>query len=159
VTPSRFIASGGGAGFFPVAPGTAGSVVGVVTGAALLAVSPWLLGAGAVAAAVGGTAAIRQATGMDWLVATTGDHDDPGWVVIDEIAGQMIALLALPRPGWGGVLLALALFRLFDIWKPGPIGWADRQSGAMGVMGDDVLAGVAAGLLVAVAHASAPGLI
>ena len=63
--------------------------------------------------------------------------------MIDEVAGQMIALLALPRPGWAGSLAAFALFRAFDIAKPGPIGWADRQGGAAGIMADDVLAGVA----------------
>jgi phosphatidylglycerophosphatase A len=148
MTPARFVAAGFGSGFFPVAPGTAGSVVGVTLGVALLAASPWLLAGGAAAAAVGGTVCIRAATGMGWLGSAKGDHDDPGWIVADEIAGQMIALLALPRPGWLGAALAFALFRLFDIWKPGPVGWADRQGGAMGVMADDVLAGVAAAALV-----------
>ena len=46
-----------------------------------------------------------------------------------------------------GLLLAFALFRLFDITKPGPIGWADRQPGALGIMLDDVLAGLLAALL------------
>jgi phosphatidylglycerophosphatase A len=142
------MAGGFGSGFFPVAPGTAGSVVGVAIGVALLAWSPWLLAGGAAVAAVGGTACIRAATGMGWLGSEKGDHDDPGWIVIDEIAGQMIALLALPRPGWMGVALAFALFRLFDIWKPGPVGWADRRGGAVGVMADDVLAGLAAGAVV-----------
>ncbi len=148
MTPARFLAGGFGAGFFPVAPGTAGSVVGLAFGAALLEGSPWLLAGGAVVAALGGTVCIRAATGMGWLGSAKGDHDDPGWIVVDEIAGQMIALLALPRPGWLGAALAFALFRLFDIWKPGPVGWADRQGGAVGVMADDVLAGVAAGALV-----------
>jgi phosphatidylglycerophosphatase A len=142
------MAGGFGSGFFPVAPGTAGSVVGVAIGVALLAWSPWLLAGGAAVAAVGGTVCIRAATGMGWLGSEKGDHDDPGWIVIDEIAGQMIALLALPRPGWVGVALAFALFRLFDIWKPGPVGWADRRGGAIGVMADDVLAGLAAAAVV-----------
>jgi phosphatidylglycerophosphatase A len=143
---ARLIAAGGGAGFFPVAPGTAGSVVGVALGVGLLAVSPWALLAGAVAAACGGVVATRAATGLGWRGA---DKNDPGWIVIDEIAGQMIALLALPRPSWLGVALAFALFRLFDIWKPGPVGWADRQGGAFGVMADDVIAGaIAFGILV-----------
>ncbi len=143
---ARLIAAGGGAGFFPVAPGTAGSVVGVALGVGLLAVSPWALLAGAVAAACGGVVATRAAAGLGWRGA---DKNDPGWIVIDEIAGQMIALLALPRPSWLGVALAFALFRLFDIWKPGPVGWADRQGGAFGVMADDVIAGaIAFGILV-----------
>ena len=159
MTPARWIASGGGSGFFPVAPGTAGSVVGVALGAAFLAVSPWLLGAAAIVSAVGGTVAIQNATSMGWLGATKGENDDPGWIVIDEIAGQMIAMLALPRPSWAGVVLAFALFRLFDIAKPGPVGWMDRQGGAAGVMGDDVLAGIAAAALVALGHWGVPGYI
>jgi phosphatidylglycerophosphatase A len=158
MTPARFIAGGFSAGFAPVAPGTAGSVVGVAIGVALLAWSSWLLAGGAVVAALGGTVCIRAATGMGWLGSAKGDHDDPGWIVVDEMAGQMIALLALPRPGWVGVGLAFALFRLFDIWKPGPVGWADRQGGAVGVMADDVLAGVAAGVLVYLAEVFIPPL-
>eukprot|EP01031_Cornospumella_fuschlensis_P050023 gene50023-61225_t len=64
---------------------------------------------------------------------------DPGWVVVDEAAGQSLALAA--ATGWVGVLLAFALFRLFDITKPGLVGWADRQKGPFGVMADDVIAG------------------
>ena len=83
-----------------------------------------------------------------WAVQRIGGEDDPGWITIDEIAGQLIALLPLGRPSLPGLLLAFGLFRLFDIWKPGPVGWADRQHGAFGVMADDVLAGlIAAGLL------------
>jgi phosphatidylglycerophosphatase A len=157
MTPARWIASGGGSGFFPVAPGTAGSIVGVALGVAFLAISPWLLGGATIVAVVAGTVAIRNATCMGWLGAKKGENDDPGWIVIDEIAGQMIAMLALPRPSWAGVVLAFALFRLFDIAKPGPVGWMDRQGGAAGVMGDDVLAGIAAAALVALGHWGVPG--
>jgi phosphatidylglycerophosphatase A len=156
MTFARWIASGGGAGFSPWAPGTAGSIVGAAIGAVCLAASPWVLAAVAAVATLCGTLAIRHATGMSWRGAEKGEHDDPGWIVIDEIAGQMIALLALPRLSWIGVALAFALFRLFDIAKPGPVGWADRSGGAAGVMGDDVLAGIAAALLVAAAHWMAP---
>jgi phosphatidylglycerophosphatase A len=63
-------------------------------------------------------------------------------VVIDEVAGQMVALLgATWRPSWAGLLIAFALFRLFDIAKPGPVGWADRRSGSLYVMADDLIAG------------------
>ena len=67
--------------------------------------------------------------------------------MIDEVAGQWIAMLALRSMHWPGVLAAFALFRLFDITKPGPIGWADRQPGAFGIMADDVLAGAAAAIV------------
>lgn len=85
------------------------------------------------------------------------DHD-PSEIVIDEVVGQWIALspviigatvagssiLAL----WPGWIAAFALFRLFDIVKPGPVGWADRKNNATGVMLDDVIAGVLAGICV-----------
>ena len=100
-------------------------------------------------------------------VETAGKEDhDPSEIVVDEVAGQWIALLpvsfGLAASGapvfalWPGILGAFVLFRLFDIWKPGPIGWADRRGDAMGVMLDDVIAGVFAalsvGLLAALAH-------
>lgn len=94
-------------------------------------------------------------------------REDPSEVVVDELVGQWIALWPLsfglwqagagdwvfPWPGW---VAAFVLFRLFDIWKPGPVGWADRMATPLGVMLDDVIAGVlaAAGVaaLAAIAH-------
>ncbi len=150
---ARILALGFGAGLSPRAPGTAGSLAGLALGLKLLAHSRLLLGLGTAAVIVIGLWATRVATGQPWLSASKGHHDDPGWVVIDEVAGQMLALLALPRPGWAGALAALALFRVFDIAKPGPIGWADRQGGAAGIMADDVLAGMAAALVLGLAQA------
>ena len=70
-----------------------------------------------------------------------------------KVPGMWIAMLGLARPGWIGLALAFMLFRLLDITKPGPVGWADRQAGAGGIMGDDVIAGViAAVILWAVSH-------
>ncbi len=131
---ARFVASGFGSGWAPVAPGTFGSLVGLVIGAvALTWWRPGVVVAAAVAAAVG-----------VWAIAGCAAGDDPGWVVIDEIAGQLVALLPLARLSPAGLLAAFALFRLFDITKPGPIGWADRRHDAWGVMGDDLIAGAAA---------------
>ena len=146
-TPAWWIASGFGSGAAPTAPGTAGSLVGLAIGLPLLHASPALVLLAIAAAMAGGLWAIRAATGQTLLGHTKGDHDDPGWIVIDEIAGQMIALLALHRLTWISVALAFALFRLFDITKPGPIGWADRQGGAVGIMADDILAGIAAAII------------
>lgn len=92
-------------------------------------------------------------------IETAGKDDhDPSEIVIDEVAGQWIALwplsygawhmgidITLLYPGW---IVAFGGFRLFDIWKPGPIGVADRRGDALGVMLDDVIAGVFAGVLV-----------
>jgi phosphatidylglycerophosphatase A len=76
---------------------------------------------------------------------------DPNEVVIDEIAGQAIALaglhIAFPGPApWPGVLAAFALFRLLDVTKPGPIGALERLPGGLGIMADDLLAGLVVAL-------------
>jgi phosphatidylglycerophosphatase A len=132
---ARLIASGFGVGFVPAAPGTAGSVLGLALGAALLALSPAALALGAVGVTAVGLWAIERA-----LIGETAH--DPGWIVIDEVAGQMVALLgAAWRPSWAGLLFAFALFRLFDIAKPGPVRWADRRSAPVFVMADDLIAG------------------
>lgn len=135
---ARLIASGLGAGRAPVAPGTVGSAVAAGLGWGLLHGPAWAL-----------PVAILLACGLGWwAVGRAGGGDDPGWVVIDEFAGQWIALLGLAHPSPAGLIAAFLLFRLLDITKPGPIGWADRQHGAFGVMADDVIAGaLAAGLL------------
>jgi phosphatidylglycerophosphatase A len=157
MTPSRLLASGFCSGFAPVAPGTAGSLVGIILGAALLHVSPWALLAGTALATIGGVYATMRATGLPLRSHNKTAMDDPGWVVIDEIAGQFCALLLLPRPSWAGAALAFAAFRALDITKPGPIGWADRQAGVVGIMADDILAGLAAAAIVGLAHSLAGG--
>ena len=88
------------------------------------------------------------------------DNHDPSEIVIDEVVGMWIALLPLASitasrgldtlAMWPGWITAFALFRLFDITKPGLVGWADRRDDATGVMLDDVIAGVFAALCVLV---------
>lgn len=97
------------------------------------------------------------------------EHDlDPNYVVVDEVVGQWLALWPLsfglwqmgapahlfPWPGWVG---AFVMFRLFDTAKVGPVGWADRKKGPMGVMLDDVIAGAMAAAVVTLAAAAAHG--
>jgi phosphatidylglycerophosphatase A len=138
---SRCVAAGFGAGFSPRAPGTAGALLGLVLGVPLLLAPPFVLASAVLLVSLLGFWAIRAAR----------VEGDPGWVVIDEIAGQWVALLGLARPTVIGLAAAFALFRLFDIVKPGPVGWADRQGGAAGIMADDLIAGaIAAGILWAV---------
>lgn len=146
---SRLIASGFGSGFAPVAPGTVGSLVALAFGALLLIASGWALPLAIVLATLVGL----------WVIGPAGGADDPGWVTIDEFAGQWIALLPLSAPSPLGLLAAFALFRLFDITKPGPVGWADRQHGAAGVMGDDIIAGALAGAVLWGFQQSWPGVI
>jgi phosphatidylglycerophosphatase A len=137
---ARFIASGAGAGFAPRAPGTFGSLLGLILGAGLLYFGHAVLLLAILLVSAAGIWAIRQ----------VGSADDAGWIVIDEIAGQMIALLALPFASLPGLVLAFALFRLFDITKLGPVGLLDRRHDEWGVMGDDWVAGACAFVCVAV---------
>ncbi len=128
---AQMIASAGGVGFAPRAPGTFGSLVGVLIGAVLLQMGHGPLLAGVIVSSVIGV----------WAVWAVGGQNDPGWIVIDEVAGQMLTMLALPRVSAAGLLIAFGLFRLFDIWKPGPVGIADQRHDAIGVMADDWAAG------------------
>ena len=105
--------------------------------------------------------AIVVAMGAGWWATaemTRGAEDhDPSEIVVDELVGQWIALVPVmiglthAQVGfwqlWPGVVTAFVFFRLFDIWKPGPVGWADRQNTALGVMLDDVIAGVMAAIV------------
>ena len=130
---ATLISAGFGVGFAPKAPGTFGSLLGLLIGCLLLDHGHGPLAIGVVMASVIGLVAIPR---------TGRQGDDPGWIVIDEIAGQMIALLGLPYLTGSGVLLAFLLFRLFDIRKPWPISLADAKHDALGVMADDWIAGV-----------------
>ncbi|MCD9146854.1 phosphatidylglycerophosphatase A family protein [Pseudophaeobacter flagellatus] len=147
---ARMIATVGGIGYLHPAPGTWGSLIALPLAYGLhqLGGFPLLALATILATGLG-----IWATG----VMTRGEaNHDPSEIVIDEVAGQWLALWALSYPAWAhgiaisalwpGWIAAFALFRLFDIWKPGPVGWADRQAGPVGVMLDDVIAGMFAGL-------------
>ncbi|MDA0962690.1 MAG: phosphatidylglycerophosphatase A [Proteobacteria bacterium] len=153
MTPARVIATFFGAGLLRPAPGTWGSLAAlpVALGLHLAGGFPLLAVATVIAFGLGWWATAQVTVGA-------GDHD-PSWIVIDEVAGMWIALWAVSWPAWAhglavtalwpGWVAAFLLFRLFDIWKPGPVGWADRKGGPLGVMLDDVIAGVFAGLGVA----------
>ena len=137
MTLARLVASGGGIGFMPQAPGTWGSLLAALAGAALLAGGRWPLVIGIV---------LVTAAGL-WAIPRAGGGGDPGWVVIDEVAGMWIAMLPLARASLLGTLVAFLLFRVLDISKPGPIGRLDRVPGRVGVMADDLAAGSAAAIL------------
>ena len=149
VTVSRAVASLCGVGLCPLAPGTAGSLVALGAGAGLLHLNFWALLGGVLLAVIGGLWAIRAEMAAG----------DAGWIVIDEVAGQWIALLGLAGLTLPGVLAAFLLFRLFDIAKPGPVGWVDRRHDAVGVMGDDVVAGAMAALTLVAVRAVWPELL
>jgi phosphatidylglycerophosphatase A len=130
-----------GAGFLKPGPGTYGSVAALLLwyGAAhAFSVTPAILSEATAAAAIIVTLLGIQAS---TIVARESARKDPGFVVIDEVAGQLIALLFM-RPDWKHALLALLLFRLFDIFKPWPIRKLEALPEGTGIMLDDVAAGV-----------------
>ncbi|WP_420863618.1 phosphatidylglycerophosphatase A [Algirhabdus cladophorae] len=147
---SHIIATFGLVGHLRPAPGTWGSFAALVVGYLIhLAFGPLGLAFGVVISfGLGLWATGRETAGKD-------DHD-PSEIVIDEVAGQWIALLPVSigathaaaslQALWPGLLAAFLLFRLFDILKPGPVGWADRRGDPMGVMLDDVIAGLFAAI-------------
>jgi phosphatidylglycerophosphatase A len=141
----RLLLSALGLGLVPVAPGTVGSFA---TAALILAAEAGL-GLGWQAAAV------LFGLGSLATLILAGDArrpdggTDPGWVVTDEVAGQSIASAA--ALAWGLLVPALAaffLFRLFDVLKPGYVGRLERLEGGLGVLADDLGAGVAAAAIV-----------
>jgi len=80
-------------------------------------------------------------------------REDPPECVIDELAGQWFACAFAPRGSLPAIALAFVLFRLFDIWKPWPVSWAEKElSGGLGVMADDLVAGIMAGIPIFAAH-------
>jgi phosphatidylglycerophosphatase A len=138
--PVHLLALGFGAGLAPVAPGTCGSVVGLLIALAVAPFGWWT--------AFGATLLVTVA-GV-WICGESarrlGVHDHPA-IVWDEVAGMMIAMLAAPS-AWWGPLLAFALFRLFDVWKPWPIREVDHgMRGGAGIMLDDVMAALMAAAL------------
>ena len=136
----RWVAFGFGSGLSPVAPGTAGTLIGipvviffqflptvvVLLGTLLIVlVSVWLAGA---------------------VTRQIGIEDHPS-IVIDEIAGYVLAMTMIPL-AWWTVIAGFLIFRLLDIYKPPPAGWLDRNcTGGFGITADDVVAGIYANLI------------
>ncbi len=133
--PVLWLAFGFGSGLAPRAPGTAGTLMAVP----LFLLLDQLGFAGYL------TATVLVSLAGVWICQrasqTLGVHDHPG-IVWDEFSGYLVAMTMAPE-GWTGVLAGFVLFRLFDIWKPWPIGWVDKKvHGGLGIMLDDILAGL-----------------
>ena len=142
------------------APGTWGSLAALPAAWVIyMLAGPWGIVAGVILSyGIGLWATAEETRGKD--------NHDPSEIVIDEVCGQWIALLPIAFGAanngvailalWPGWIAAFLLFRLFDITKWGPVGWADRMHGPTGVMLDDVIAGVFAavgvGILAGIAH-------
>ena len=137
------LATAGGAGYAPVAPGTAGSLV-------ALPLVPWIAAArdASPAAGVGLVVALVAlavwAAGRAEIVFGGKDHSR---IVIDEVAGMATAALFAPA-SWTAAAIVFVAFRVFDVVKPYPAGLIDRRGqGGLGVVGDDLVAGVYAGIV------------
>ncbi|WP_372841669.1 phosphatidylglycerophosphatase A [Phaeovulum sp.] len=162
---TRFITTFAYVGLLRPAPGTWGSAAAVALAIAIdYALGFWVL----VAATAGVTALGFWACGRE-LADRPGE--DPGEIVIDEVAGQWLALLFPAAAFWNmgmhdwawraypGWVAAFLFFRLFDIWKPWVIGRADRRGDAAGVMLDDLWAGLFAGVATVIAAGVSHGLL
>jgi len=140
---ARWIATWFGLGYAPKGPGTAGSL-GAIAIAWLLHqyanVGPLWFAALACVLAIPGIWAAG-------VVAKELGRKDPQVVVVDEVIGQWIALAGASHLNWKSWLAAFALFRLFDIWKPAPVRQLERLPGGIGIVADDVMAGVYAALV------------
>lgn len=144
-------------GHSPWAPGTAGSLAALPAAVAVHALGgfPLLLASSALAL-LAGYWACAGVVGSD-------RESDPDFVVIDELAGQWIALWPVSFADWrldadaalsaAGIAAAFVLFRILDVAKPGLIGWADRLGGSLGIMLDDAIAGLCAAIVLGAAYA------
>jgi phosphatidylglycerophosphatase A len=133
--PVHLLSLGFGSGCAPKAPGTMGTLVGVLFYLPLQVLAlPYYI-----------AVVVFVSLAGIWLCGQTaralGVHDHPG-IVWDEIAGYLLTMVAAPT-GWGWIVLGFVLFRIFDIWKPWPIGFLDKSlKGGLGVMADDLVAGI-----------------
>ena len=138
--PRILVATWFGSGYLPLLPGTWGSLFALPLGWALIhwGGAAWLAGGALIIFLVGIWCA-------EAYIAQSGVKD-PGPVVVDEVAGQWLSLLpAAAHLEFWHLAAGFVLFRLFDIWKPWPVSWADRSvAGGLGVMLDDIFAGIMA---------------
>ncbi|OSN06587.1 phosphatidylglycerophosphatase A [Lonsdalea iberica] len=142
LNPWHFLATGLGSGLSPWMPGTVGSLAAIPLWY-LMILLPWQLYSLLVMLSIGIGVYLCQRTAKD-----IGVHDH-GSIVWDEFVGMWITLMAVPSMHWRWVAAGFLLFRLLDIWKPWPIRWFDRNvHGGMGIMVDDVIAGVVAAALI-----------
>jgi phosphatidylglycerophosphatase A len=152
-----FAASGFGSGFIPFAPGTFGSLVGLLIAYGLITVfgsnAPLLQNSLIITSVLLAALGIWSGSRAEKILA----RKDASQIVIDEVCGQLVSFVFiapyLVRPGlpWGWwLVMGFALFRIFDIFKPYPIGELQHFKGGLGVMMDDILAGIYAAVILSV---------
>jgi phosphatidylglycerophosphatase A len=134
----KFLATGAFIGYLPGAPGTFGTLAAIPLYLVLSRLSPPLFALSVLAAAAAAVPVAGRAEQQAGVV-------DPGAVVIDEMAGFLVAMFAV-APSWGTVAAGFILFRVFDILKPPPANWAQSLRGGLGIVADDIVAGIYANL-------------
>lgn len=140
---AKLLATAGGAGYVPLLPGTAGTVVAVPLALMLAGLAEhWGVGAYLVALGL----VVGVALWSSQVMARSMGQKDPSVVVIDEVAGYLVAVAFL-APTWDLMLAAFLLFRFFDIIKPPPCRRAERLAGGLGIVADDLIAGLYTNLL------------
>ena len=142
-----------GAGFLKPGPGTYGSIAALLLWYAAAHIFQLTFAALAIGTTIAAIAVTLIGIPAATIVARESGRKDPGLVVIDEAAGQLIALIAI-RADWKHAALSLLLFRAFDIFKPPPIRQLERLPEGTGIMLDDVAAGVLALVCAQLLHLS-----
>lgn len=140
---ARLIATWFGCGYAPKVPGTAGSAAAVAIAVLVRLAWAWPPYAFAILAA----ALFLPGIWAAGVVARESGRKDPQFVVVDEVIGQWIAIAGAAAINWKTCLAAFVLFRLFDIWKPFPVRNLEALRGGVGIVMDDVMAGIYAALV------------
>lgn len=144
---ARVIATWFGCGFWPAGPGTLGAAAAIAIACLLVSYAGW----SPLAIGLMGLVSVAPGIWASAIEADTCGRKDPGHIVIDEVAGQWITIAGATHMNWKSWLAAFVLFRLFDIWKPAPVRQLEHLPGGVGVMADDVMAGVYGALVLALA--------
>lgn len=140
---ARLIATWFYCGYAPAGPGTAGSIAAIAIAWGIHFLTGWPGTAFGFFAALLAIPAVWAAD----VVARRNGNKDPQIVVVDEVVGQWVTLAGAAALNWKSWLIALALFRLFDVWKPPPIRRLEKLPGGIGIVADDVLAGIYAAIV------------
>lgn len=138
-----WIATWFGCGFFPYGPGTVGSLAAVVVAGIL-----WrYVDDGRLALLIAILVLFAPGVWASTRTARAFGKKDPGMVVVDEVLGQWVTLLGARHPTPGTLLAGFILFRLFDIWKPPPVRQFEKLPEGLGIVADDLAAGIYAALI------------
>ena len=135
---ARLIATWFGCGYAPVGPGTAGSLAALVIAVALHVYA----GAGRGSLLLLSVLLLFPGIWAAGIIAREEGRRDPHIVVIDEVLGQWLTLAGATVFNWKSFLTAFALFRILDIWKPPPVRQLEALPGGVGIVADDIMAGI-----------------